>query len=500
MRKYWSDTGRCGRTCAAKEQDCLQMPWISRTIFASCSLLVAAGCALPSRPSVSLARTSSSSAHHRPGHDIDPNPAAALYLEQQPLELTQAIALALENNPELIAASYDLDAASAGRDVARSSRLPTVGLVGSYSHHLDNQRLVPATFNGEAGVFGRDIFAGNVVVTLPLFTGGRIVHEIQVAELLEAAATHGLARNRNELVFNVSSVFYNILAQRQVLASLQFSAQTLREHQRRVEELLASAKAARVDLLRTEVRIADIEQRLVREQNVQAILHRVLANLLGIDTEPLPGMEISGELSIDLDAPAVNAATGLTLAYSRRGDYLAAEAALAAQVHRVAAARAAHWPTVSAQASYGGRWAAEPPARPAGADVAAEVGQVGLVVSIPIFDAGRIENRVRQEQARLAAARQRLRKLQLQVRLDVEAATLNTSSARQRIEAIAKAIEQAEESLRIERQRFELGRGSITDVLDAQSALLDSQTNYYRALADYHISHAQFELATGYTP
>jgi len=43
---------------------------------------------------------------------------------------------------------------------------------------------------------------------------------------------------------------------------------------------------------------------------------------------------------------------------------------------------------------------------------------------------------------------------------------------------------QAEESPRIEREKYDLGKGSITDVLDAQSALLDSQTNYYRALAD----------------
>jgi outer membrane protein TolC len=118
-------------------------------------------------------------------------------------------------------------------------------------------------------------------------------------------------------------------------------------------------------------------------------------------------------------------------------------------------------------------------------------------MDIPIFEGGRIEARVRKEKARLSAAQERLRKLELQVRLDVETAVLNIGSAGRRVEAIEKAIEQADESLRIEREKYDLGRGSITDVLDAQSALLDSQTNYYRALADYSTALAQLKLAVG---
>jgi outer membrane protein TolC len=125
------------------------------------------------------------------------------------------------------------------------------------------------------------------------------------------------------------------------------------------------------------------------------------------------------------------------------------------------------------------------------------VGRVGIALDLPIFEGGRIEARVRQERARLSAEQERLRRLELQVRLDVETAILNIGSSAQRVEATGKAIDQAEESLRIEREKYNLGRGSITDVLDAQSALLDSQTNYYRALADYSTASAQLKLAMG---
>jgi outer membrane protein TolC len=42
-----------------------------------------------------------------------------------------------------------------------------------------------------------------------------------------------------------------------------------------------------------------------------------------------------------------------------------------------------------------------------------------------------------------------------------------------------------------------LGKGAIVDVLDAQDALLESQTSFYRALADYNIAVAQLHLAVG---
>jgi outer membrane protein TolC len=79
----------------------------------------------------------------------------------------------------------------------------------------------------------------------------------------------------------------------------------------------------------------------------------------------------------------------------------------------------------------------------------------------------------------------------------VETALLNVNSSRERVLATEKAIEQAQESLRIEREKYDLGKGAIVDVLDAQSALLDSQTNYYRALADYDTAWAQLRLAVG---
>ena len=85
----------------------------------------------------------------------------------------------------------------------------------------------------------------------------------------------------------------------------------------------------------------------------------------------------------------------------------------------------------------------------------------------------------------------------MQIRLDVETAILNVTSAWQRVVSAEKSIALAEESLRIEREKYEYGKGTITDVLDAQSALLEAQTGYYRTLAEYKTAVAQLTLAMG---
>ena len=96
-----------------------------------------------------------------------------------------------------------------------------------------------------------------------------------------------------------------------------------------------------------------------------------------------------------------------------------------------------------------------------------------------------------------AAAEARLRRLELEVRLEVETALMSIESVHEQALAIRTAIVQARESLRIEREKYDLGRGTIVDVLDAQSALLDTETAYARVLADLRVAMARLALATG---
>lgn len=255
--------------------------------------------------------------------------------------------------------TWDASSAQARQEQANGERLPKLSLVSSYAHHLDEQRLLPVGQPGDPTLLSRDIFSADIILSLPLYTGGRIINQIKAAELLQQAAMHRLSRSREELTFNVSSLFFSILAQR-----------------------------------------------------------RALANLLGLEgsIEPLslqgdlesPEKAISPDLEAAL-AQALRLRSGQ--AWESRGDYLAARRALEAQARSVEVARAGHWPTVSLQASYGGRWALGPTS--GSGDRFGDIGRIGPVMEMPLFEGGRTEARIREQRAQLAAARERLRKLEL---------------------------------------------------------------------------------------
>ncbi len=468
-------------------------------VFVTCGFLrlaaatlfigIAQGCVLlnPTNPYTGMPQ--------RAGSEHKPVSRPTIPLRNEPITLSKAITIALANNPELAAVRYRVDVASAERDVAFGAILPKAGVRSGYDYYLDRHRIGAPRFKGESRTYSDGIFSTHVVVSMPLYAGGRLISEIQAAKLLQEAAEHRLARNRDELVFNVSSVFYSILAQHHVINSLEFSQQTLKEHRKRISELIQAKKAAKVDYLRTEVRIADLERQLVWERNILTIQKRVLSNLLGVEHEEGVPVDVAGELTIERTT-VIDVETGITRAMAQRGDYLAMREALEAQAKRVDIARAMHLPMLTLQGTYGGLRAVGRVERYDDSSYD-DVGRVGLALEFPIFEGGRISARVRQERSKLAEAREQMRKLELQLRLDVETAVLNSSSSLERVEATETSIEQAKESLRIEREKYDYGKGTITDVLDAQSALLDSQMSYYRALADYKTALAQLQLAVG---
>jgi len=418
------------------------------------------------------------------------------------LTLERSIEIALANNPEVAATLWDVSVAGAREDQAKAARWPTVTYEGNYLKNLNSRPLFEVRFNAQRRIFSKQTSRGDVILKLPLFTGGRIINEIKAAELVRLAEENRLSRTRDELIFNVSSTFYGILSQEKVIESLKFSLNAMEEQRKKTAAMLEVAKVAKVDLLRTEVRLADLQQSLEKEKNVLEIQKRLLANLLGLDYEKAQ-VKIDGKLIFE--KKGFSSEQLVPLALDRRPDYQAARDKVEAQAKRVDVARAGHAPNVNLVGSYGYR----------GTGIAGvsddrnalhttergpwydDDGQVGVLLTLPLFEGGRITAKVKEEWAALAAAQERLRKLNLQVRQEVEVAVLDVRSSSERVKATEKAVEQARESLRIETLKYSLGSGSITDVLDAQSALLQTETTYYRALSDFRTAIARLKLAVG---
>jgi outer membrane protein TolC len=224
---------------------------------------------------------------HAVASQIDPSTAEPG--RETSLSLEQCIQIALANNPDIAARKWEVSQAEAQKDGSLGARWPTLRAAGAYNYYyIDAQRLIPARENGEPGVFSHTLTGADLLLSMPLFTGGQITNRIKASELLLAASENRLARTREELVFNVTSVFNAILGQQQVIGSLLFSIEVLQQQIGRIKDLISVQKGTKVDLLRTEVRLANLEQRLVQEKNTLLIQQRVLANLMGWKEQRTP--------------------------------------------------------------------------------------------------------------------------------------------------------------------------------------------------------------------
>ena len=413
---------------------------------------------------------------------------------QDTLSLEECIAIAMENNPRIGYRGSRVEEAQARRDRAAGQRWPDIRGSGSYSLYSTTERMIPPRNPAYPMVFADEVLSWNIYMRVPIFTGGRISNEVGAFDLLEDSARNLVKFTRMELEYEVTSIYYCILKQRRIIESLDFSHSTLGEHLEKIMALKAMEKASKADMLRVEVRLADIIQRLEMEKSNLAVLKRSLSNLMGLERNDIAIQPVGDLYPVEQEAGIEEA---LQSAYMNRADYLAALKEVEAQARRVKASRAAYWPSVSLFASYSGKKALGSYIAMPGAADYEDIGRVGCVLEIPIFEGGKRGSELDMEKAKLAGLKNKLRELELQIRLEVESAGYHLASTRRRLAATEKAVEQALESLRIEKEKYDLGKGTITDVLDAESALLEMRTNRYAAITDYNLQIAFLRFATG---
>jgi outer membrane protein TolC len=126
-----------------------------------------------------------------------------------------------------------------------------------------------------------------------------------------------------------------------------------------------------------------------------------------------------------------------------------------------------------------------------------KVWQVGLSVDLPVFDAGSRAHRVARSKAELAREQATYDTHLLQVRQEVWAAVTELERARDSIAANETNLRASEESLRVERERYQNGAALITDLLDTQTALASAEASLAQARWSCLSARAAYERAVG---
>lgn len=419
--------------------------------------------------------------------------------QRSPLTLHEAVKIALEKNPARKAALADTRAASAQIKTAQSYLLPQVSFsetatrgndpVYVFGSRLRQQRFTAADFSLNA--LNRPLPISNFATRLEgkwnLFNSFASWHGLSQARFMDEAAAHQLDRAEQEIVFRVIASYHQALLSAKEMEVAEQSAKTAQAIVDRSQSRFESGLVVESDLLTAKVRLASRQEELIRARNAHDLALAQLNSALGVPmasvfglTEALTERTLPSPILQDLDVQAL----------AKRPDLKRIAAEEAAQKQGVAMAKAAFGPQVNAFAG----WELDDPTLLAGGGNN-WVG--GIELKLDLFNGGSR----RAELQRQKALEEKVNAMRLlaadAVRLEVRRAYYDVDSARQQIEVARASIAQAQDSLRINQDRYESGLITITDLLGAEDAARRSQNDYWEAVSRFQTSYASLELASG---
>jgi outer membrane protein TolC len=420
--------------------------------------------------------------------------------EPAALTLPQAVKIGLEKNPLRKVALADTKVASADIREARSVFLPRLTFsetatrgndpVYVFGSELRQQRFTSADF--ALNKLNTPTPIGNFSTrfggTWNLFESLANWHGMNRAKQMNDAAGHQLGRTEQEIVYRVVDSYYGVLLAAKQLKVAEQAAKTSQSIMDRSQARFDSGLVVESDLLTAKVRMAGRQQELIRARNNLDLARAQLSTDMGVPVDSVfQPAEALGERTLPVPVLEEVEKQALTL----RPDLKRVHSEEAAQQQSVAIAKSAFGPRVNAFAG----WEMDNPTFVAGGGGNNWLG--GVEVQFDIFQGGAKRAELSRERAleeRVTAMKQVATD---GVRLEVRRAYYNLDSARQELEVARAAIAQAQESLRINQDRYEGGLTTITDLLGAEEATRRRQTDYWEAVYRFHTSYANLELASG---
>jgi outer membrane protein TolC len=419
--------------------------------------------------------------------------------QTEPLTLGQAVAIALERNPQRKASLAESRAATASVKEAQSAYFPRVNFSESavasndpvfvFGTRLRQNRFTAADFalnqlNNPAAI-------GNFTTRLGLewqvFDSFLVAAKVRQAAHQNAAAGQRLARADQLVIFRVIQAYYGVLFSARQLEVAEHGASTAEAVMDESKARFEAGSTVESDYLLAQVDFASRRQELLRARNTLALARTQLNLAMGVPAEhdyqpaePSP--------AADLQPPALPEAEARAL--RERPDLKESGEEVAAGQAGVQAAKSSFGPRVNVFAGSqldnvnffgngGSNWT------------------TGAELQFDIFSGGQKSARLSRERANLEQAQALRQVAESNIRLDVRRAWYDFDFARQSVAVTRAAKTQGEEALRIVRDRYQAGMTTITELLRAEDASRTAGINYWEAVYRSSTSFAALELAMG---
>ena len=405
--------------------------------------------------------------------------------------LDEAWRTALAADARLAAAETRTAASEALLLAARAERRPSVTAATATSRWRDTPAF---DFSGAGLPVALPLFGGESMnlataeVALPLYTGGALAANVTAAAAARDRETRLTDALRQDVLLGVADAYVGVLRAASALDVARSLAASLGSHARDVEDMRRTGQVPTNDYLAAAVSLADARQRELTARSALDVARALYNRRLGrpfdspVAVEPLA--EPLGGAAIAAPLPELVAA-----ARAARPELEELAAAADALDARAAAARASRRPQLALSGGYAhlendflsreNFWFAS------------------LGVRFNVFDGGRSRHASAALERQAAATESERRDRGAEIELEVHRAFAELTTARQRVDVAAGAVQQAEENLRVVRDRYRNGEGTNTEVLDAEALHALSASNFDTAHYDVRLAELNLARAVG---
>jgi outer membrane protein len=400
------------------------------------------------------------------------------------LSLDDAIAIALEIQPNIRARISDYIAAAFRVDQALSVLFPQI--TGNWTAARDQ--------NVAGGVLSTGTQLTKTVTTWTTTSIARVQLSQILFDFGKNFASTEAARKLADISLEDTELQRQLVTQtvKESFTNINFAVRLIQVNQQAVERAELNLRSARgffevgtrpkSDVARAEVDVANARVDLIRARNAERLARVALVTAMGLPaTTPLQIQDNLVYQPVTMDRARL-----AEEALRMRPEYRQARLNAEANDARLRRTQRDFFPDITGGGFYG----------TARADMN-EIWELNLSLNWTLFDGGNRIARYREARANLDAALARVKASELDISREVEQSVNNVIEADERIQAAQVAVASAQENFRLAQGRFDAGVGTILELTDAQLALTQAQNTEAQALADYRIALARLDRAVG---
>ena len=402
--------------------------------------------------------------------------------------LGEAWQLAIERNHLIKSAKAVTTVSEHQLYSAKGQRLPEFNVRGGYGQN-SNKSIVNTRVNGVGPNINLPIAqrrSGNAqaVVSIPVFTSGRISNSIDAAESSLQAMQHNESATVLDIKMRVADAYISVLRAESSVKVAQSHLDSIAALNRDVKNLYAQKKVARNDLLSSKVELANAKQRVVQARNQLDSFRSKYNQLLD--------RSLSEEIRLTQVLPVIPEGEMDELSH-QAGKNRPELAMLSRQIKSIKQQAKSVKAEVLPQISLNGGFRYQENRY----QVNQSIGFASVNVEWKLFDGGTTRNRSKAFIHRTYALQEKYDDLRSMINVQVRRAWMDIQETRKRIKVTEVAIEQAEENMKVTTRRYQQGYSTQTDVLKAEDLRTVTHDNYNNARYDRDLAILRLRRAVG---